>query len=90
MGGAADPRTASVPPSQTGVANGMNNVTRTIGGAVGGQVAATFIAHSLVAGHATERGYLLAFGMGAVALAIGFLPALAIPGRAADPALASA
>jgi EmrB/QacA subfamily drug resistance transporter len=81
--------TASVPPEQTGVANGMNNVMRTIGGAVGGQVAATFIAHSVIAGHATEHGYLLAFGMGAVALAIGIAPALAIPGRARRSALAA-
>jgi EmrB/QacA subfamily drug resistance transporter len=80
--------TASVPPEQTGVANGMNNVMRTIGGAVGGQVAATFIAHSVVAGHPTVHGFQLAFAMGAVALALCFAPALAIPRRAAEQAIA--
>jgi EmrB/QacA subfamily drug resistance transporter len=34
----------AVPPEQTGVASGMNNVMRTLGGALGGQLSATFIA----------------------------------------------
>ena len=34
----------AVPPSQTGVASGMNTVLRTLGGALGGQIAATFVA----------------------------------------------
>src|SRR5437588_8773283 len=33
----------AVPPTQTGVASGMNTVMRTLGGALGGQPAATFI-----------------------------------------------
>ena len=34
----------AVPPGQTGVASGMNTVLRTLGGALGGQIAATFVA----------------------------------------------
>ena len=34
----------AVPPEQTGVASGMNTVMRTLGGALGGQIVATFIA----------------------------------------------
>ena len=33
----------AVPPYQTGVASGMNTVMRTLGGALGGQIAATLI-----------------------------------------------
>jgi MFS family permease len=40
----------AVPASQTGVASGMNSVLRTLGGAVGGQVAATFVAGATVHG----------------------------------------
>ena len=40
----------AVPPYQTGVASGMNTVMRTLGGALGGQIAAT-----LIAGHTVER-----------------------------------
>ena len=34
----------AVPPDQTGVATGVNTITRTIGGAFGGQIVATIIA----------------------------------------------
>ena len=34
----------AVPPRQTGVASGMNTVMRTLGGALGGQISATFVA----------------------------------------------
>src|SRR6202050_112558 len=40
----------AVPASQTGVASGMNTVLRTLGGAVGGQIAATFVAGDTVSG----------------------------------------
>ena len=73
--------TRVVPQEQTGVANGMNNVMRTLGGAVGGQIAATLLAHSLIAGHPSEHGYTLAFAMGAVALALAFAASFAIPAR---------
>ena len=60
---------------QTGVATGMNAVTRTLGGAFGGQVAATLLAGNLGAdGLPTDHGFTLAFGMCVVALvaALGF------------------
>ncbi len=40
----------AVEPHQTGVASGMNTVMRTLGGALGGQISATFIA-----GHVAAR-----------------------------------
>jgi MFS family permease len=68
---------------QTGVATGMNTVLRTLGGAFGGQVAATLIANSIGAGGLpTEHGYTLAFAMCAGALAIAVLAGFAIPRRA--------
>jgi EmrB/QacA subfamily drug resistance transporter len=67
---------------QTGVATGMNAVTRTLGGAFGGQVAATLLAGNLgAAGLPTSHGFELAFAMCLVALvaALGF--ALSVPRR---------
>ena len=40
----------AVPAEQTGVASGMNTVLRTLGGVLGGQIAATFIVASTVHG----------------------------------------
>ena len=79
---------------QTGVATGMNAVTRTLGGAFGGQVAATLLAGNLAASGLPDRPRLqLAFAMCLVALvaALGFAPGRAAPapGREAparDPA----
>jgi EmrB/QacA subfamily drug resistance transporter len=70
---------------QTGVASGMNAVTRTLGGAFGGQVAATLLASNLGAGGIpTSSGFTLSFLMCAVALAgsLGF--AVAVPRRSAN------
>ena len=71
----------AVEPDQTGVATGMNAVVRTIGGAVGGQVVATFLAASvLVSGYPAESGYTWSFAVMATALGIGIVAALAVPG----------
>jgi EmrB/QacA subfamily drug resistance transporter len=70
---------------QTGVASGMNAVTRTLGGAFGGQVAATLLASNLGAGGIpTSSGFTLSFLMCAIALAgsLGF--AVAVPKRSAN------
>lgn len=76
---------------QTGVATGMNTVMRTLGGAFGGQVAATFLANNLGAGGLpTNHGYTLAFGLCAAALVAGVLAGLAIPSRGAGPGKAVA
>jgi EmrB/QacA subfamily drug resistance transporter len=73
---------------QTGVATGMNAVTRTLGGAFGGQIAATLLSSNLGAGdHPTATGFTQSFLMCvfAVAAALGF--AVAVPRRnAAGPA----
>ena len=72
----------NVSQEQTGVATGMNAVTRTLGGAFGGQVAATLLAGNLAAsGLPTDHGFELAFAMCLVALvaALGF--ALSVPRR---------
>jgi EmrB/QacA subfamily drug resistance transporter len=72
----------NVSQEQTGVATGMNTVMRTLGGAFGGQVAATFLANDLGAGGLpTNNAYGLAFGMCAGALLIGAIAGLAIPSR---------
>ncbi|MEA2389754.1 MAG: hypothetical protein QOG41_2527 [Thermoleophilaceae bacterium] len=70
---------------ETGVATGMNAVTRTLGGAFGGQLAATLLAGHLGAGGIpTSSGFTLSFLMCliAVAGALGF--AVAVPRRSAN------
>ena len=72
----------AVRPDQTGVATGMNAVMRTIGGAIGGQVAASLLAASLLAdGLPGENGYTLSFAVMALALLAAVGAALAVPGR---------
>lgn len=59
----------SVPQDQTGVATGINSVARMVGGALGAQVAATFLAGDVDRiGQPTAHAYTLAFGMCAVTL----------------------
>jgi MFS family permease len=77
----------SVPSEQTGVATGMNILMRTIGGAVGTQLAATVLAATLSRnGLTTRRGFEIAFAIGAAMLALATVAALAAPGgrRKAD------
>jgi MFS family permease len=75
----------NVRPDQTGVATGMNAVTRTLGGAFGGQVAATLLTSNLgAAGLPTASGFTLSFLMCLIALAAAFGFALAVPSRSAN------
>ncbi len=86
----------AAPQHQTGEATGMNTIMRTVGGAFGGQIAAAIVTGHVVAGtgQPAESGFTTAFAMGAIALTIGIVAALAIPdprgralrlaGRAAD------
>jgi MFS family permease len=61
---------AAVPASQTGIAAAMNTNIRTIGGCLGGQLAAVILASGVRAGSLpAEHGYVLAFGFGAAVLA---------------------
>ena len=72
----------AVRPDQTGVATGMNAVARTIGGAVGSQVAASILAANLAAsGVPDEHGYTLSFVVMAGALIACIAASLAVPGR---------
>jgi EmrB/QacA subfamily drug resistance transporter len=70
---------------QTGVATGMNAVTRTLGGAFGGQLAATLLASNLGAtGIPTSSGFTLSFLMCLIALAAALGFAVAVPRRSAN------
>jgi EmrB/QacA subfamily drug resistance transporter len=69
---------------QTGVATGMNAVTRTLGGAFGGQIAATLLASNLGAGgHPSSSGFTLSFAMCLLALAAALGFSLVVPRRGA-------
>jgi len=77
----------AVPPEQTGAAGGMNTVMRTIGGALGGQLAATLIAgHVDADGVPLVTGFTIAFVMAAGFLVICTVAALLIPRRRTAPA----
>jgi MFS family permease len=81
----------NVPPDQTGVATGVNSVARMIGGAIGAQIAATFLAGQLDSfGLPTGHAYTLAFGMCAVTLLASIAVVFLVPRGeaqfAADPA----
>jgi MFS family permease len=70
----------SVGSEHTGVATGVNILMRTVGGAVGTQVAASVLAATLTAdGVATRRGFEIAFATGAVMVTLALLAALAAP-----------
>ena len=70
----------AVPSSQTGVASGMNTVMRTLGGALGGQLSATFIAGNIAAdGLPTVTGFTDSFILAAVFLSLCFLTGLLVP-----------
>ena len=72
----------AVPPSQTGVATGMNTNVRNIGAALGSGVATSLIVSgALVHGYPKEHGYVLAFVVCGGALVVAAIAALMIPTR---------
>ncbi|MBV8257557.1 MAG: MFS transporter [Actinobacteria bacterium] len=73
----------NVGPGETGIATGMNTVTRTVGGAFGGAVTASILARSVLAGGTfpSVHGFTVAFGLCAAALAVGVVSGFAIPQR---------
>ncbi|MBB3677202.1 MFS transporter [Modestobacter versicolor] len=78
---------AAVPPSQTGVASGMNANIRTIGGSIGAAVMASVVtAHAGAGGLPAESGYTNGFLMLTGALVAAALAALLIPAVRRDPA----
>jgi EmrB/QacA subfamily drug resistance transporter len=80
----------NVGPAETGIATGMNTVTRTAGGAFGGAAVASILAATVGAGgYPSVRGYTVAFTVCALALAAGAAVGLAIPQRRPADAFAS-
>jgi MFS family permease len=72
----------AVPPTQTGVATGMNTNIRNIGAALGSGVATSLIVSgSLVHGYPKEHGYVLAFIVCGGALVVAAIIGLLIPTR---------
>jgi EmrB/QacA subfamily drug resistance transporter len=69
----------AVPSHQTGVASGVNTVMRTLGGALGGQLSATFIAEHTAAGLPTVTGFTETFLMATGFLVLCFLTGLLVP-----------
>ncbi len=70
----------AVPSSQTGVASGVNTVMRTLGGALGGQLSATFIASNLAAEDLpTVTGFTDTFLMATGFLVLCFFAGLYVP-----------
>jgi EmrB/QacA subfamily drug resistance transporter len=77
----------NVGPEQTGVATGMNTVTRTVGGGFGGAATASVIAGTVgVSGYPSAHGYTAAFALCSVALAVGIVIGLGIPQRRPEEA----
>jgi EmrB/QacA subfamily drug resistance transporter len=69
----------AVPPHQTGIASGMNTVMRTLGGALGAQLSATFIAGHTAHGHPTVTGFTESFVLATVFLLVGIVAAALVP-----------
>ena len=69
----------SVSNHQTGVASGMNTVMRTLGGALGGQLSATFIAAHTVRGEPAVTGFTETFVMATGFLVVCFVAGLLVP-----------
>ncbi|HEY4780159.1 MAG TPA: MFS transporter, partial [Solirubrobacterales bacterium] len=87
----------AVPSEQTGVASGMNTVMRTLGGALGGQLSATFIAENTANGLPAVTGFTETFLMATGFLVLCFVAGLLVPKIRAstepsgtDPAIAVA
>jgi EmrB/QacA subfamily drug resistance transporter len=69
----------AVPPHQTGIASGMNTVMRTLGGALGAQIAATLIAGHAAHGLPTVTGFTDSFVLATAFLLVGILAAVWVP-----------
>jgi EmrB/QacA subfamily drug resistance transporter len=77
----------NVGPEQTGVATGMNTVTRTVGGGFGGAATASILAGSIhTRNYPTAHGYTIAFLTCAIALGIGVVAGIWIPRRRPEQA----
>jgi MFS family permease len=74
----------AVPPQQTGAASGMNTVLRTLGGAVGAQIAATVIASHTAHGLPTLTGFTISFLMASGFLVVCVFAGALVPGGGAS------
>ena len=65
---------------ETGVASAINTIMRTIGAALGAQVAATIISSNTLAGTSVpaELGFTIAFAIGAIAVGAALVPTLVL------------
>jgi MFS family permease len=70
----------AVPAEQTGVAGGMNTVVRLLGGALGGQLSATFIAGDMVGKLPGAGGFTLTYAMSTGFLVVAVAAAWLVPG----------
>ena len=76
---------------ETGVAAGVNNVARTLGGAFGGQLAAALLAANLTgSGLHAVHGYTMAFGVGLLATVAGTLLGPLVPRRLEESTVVAA
>jgi EmrB/QacA subfamily drug resistance transporter len=71
---------------QTGVASGMNTVMRTLGGALGGQLSASFIAAHTLHGEPAVTGFTETFTMATGFLIVCFFAGLLVPKTQSTPA----
>ena len=72
----------AVPRDQTGVATGMNTIVRTIGGAIGAQVAVSILSgHTLADGFPSEDGYTITFAICFIVMVVAVIASLLVPGR---------
>jgi MFS family permease len=70
----------AVDQTQTGIATGINTIMRNVGGAVGGQIAASLLASDVLAsGAPAESGYTQAFAMSGVAALVALAACALIP-----------
>jgi EmrB/QacA subfamily drug resistance transporter len=79
----------AVPATQTGVASGMNTVMRTLGGALGGQLSATFIVDHQAHGHPTVTGFTATFLMATLFLVVCVLASALVPTEATAEAISA-
>jgi MFS family permease len=77
----------AVPSHQTGVASGMNTVMRTLGGALGGQLSATFIAANTAHGEPTVTGFTQTFLMATGFLVVCLLACVLVPRQQRQPVI---
>jgi MFS family permease len=85
--GARQPDRAGGAEHQTGVASGMNTVMRTLGGALGGQLSATFIAAHTAHGEPTVTGFTQTFLMATGFLVVCLLASALVPRQQRQPVI---